>query len=103
MKGNYSWKKIRKRILKRDKCKCQSPICKYKEQIFGETSPLIEVHHIIPRRFFKPKYLGDREDNLISYCWRCHKVFDRMIRAKERKIGKKTFAFMMKQKIKKLC
>lgn len=64
--STYRWRKLRKRIIDRDKCHCQR--CWYKWGII-ETDNL-QAHHI-KSRAHHPELEYD-EDNLITLCQRCN-------------------------------
>jgi len=64
------WQEIRADIMERDGFRCR--VC-------GATDEL-SVHHIVPRRY---KYIAgfdvDSPANLITLCWKHHKMADRML------------------------
>lgn len=65
MKRNFDdplYKEWRRRVLKRDKNKCQMPSCRRKKRL--------QVHHI--QRWADNPYMRYDEDNGISLCWDCH-------------------------------
>jgi 5-methylcytosine-specific restriction protein A len=63
------YKRIRQKVLKRDRYKCQMPGCKHRSRL--------QIHHII--MYSKSVYLRSEPDNLITLCFNCHKS----IRGKE--------------------
>lgn len=63
--NTWEWKRIAKKIRKRDKHICQ--IC-------GKR-PSYQVHHIIPHRITK----CDNPENLITLCRSCHKKMEHNI------------------------
>jgi 5-methylcytosine-specific restriction endonuclease McrA len=60
--GDPIYAEVRKRVLKRDKKKCQMPSCKSRFRL--------QVHHIQP--WSKASSLRFDEFNLITLCKKCH-------------------------------
>lgn len=66
-----NWKKQRRKVLRRDGFKCQR--CGKK----GNSSLILDVHHIIPYRIFEGDYKkANRLSNLITLCRRCHRLVE---------------------------
>lgn len=57
------YREIRKRVLKRDRYRCQMPECKCRRNL--------QVHHILT--YSNNVYLREEEYNLITLCYSCHK------------------------------
>lgn len=67
-----SWKRSRMIALRRDQFRCQHCGMTQKEHKRRWGSGL-EVHHIVPYRFFDDHLVANRLDNLVSLCVSCHK------------------------------
>lgn len=65
--GN-NWPKANKEARKRDGHICRR--C-------GKKGGRLEVHHIKPSKEFKIKEEGNTLENLITYCYKCHREIER--------------------------
>ena len=68
--GTKYWDNIRRKIYKRDNWTCQICGCKNKP---------VQVHHIIPYRWWINLKWADHPSNLIALCCKCHMKEDRAI------------------------
>jgi hypothetical protein len=76
---NESWENIRARIIDRDRA-CSGRF------LGGPCSPLIDVHHIVPR----DEGGTDEDENLLALCHRHHPMLESMRRQILRRRGWKT-------------
>lgn len=65
-----NWREIRRRILERDRYRCQH--CAVQQHVEKENNRSLEVHHIKPLTSFEEPEKANFEENLITLCQSCH-------------------------------
>ncbi|MFU1797475.1 HNH endonuclease [Paenibacillus azoreducens] len=75
-----SWKRKRKKILRRDEYACQE------SRRYGKTEPATTVHHIYPLEFYPELALADW--NLVSLCDKQHNAMHDRVTHEITELGK---------------